>query len=216
MGWKRKQTTEPEKESINTSGLHHPVPPTLDCLFSPSCMCACWCVHGVGVVSAGVREPLREGYGCLAEERTLDGTFSPHHVCILLGAADTLRFSADRVLLLRSSCVPPFGTHQHLPCSLPWSLFTSTVCNHHLNCPILHTNHTSKWTQQCGDCMEPETLLIPNPRRSDQSLAGSPQQLPASPKSECSGKSHRSQVTVHPRASWMAPIQALSWPQSKW
>lgn len=60
-------------------------------------------MHGVGVVRAGVREPLREGYGSLAEERTLDGTFSPHHICILLGAADTLRSSADRVQLLGPS-----------------------------------------------------------------------------------------------------------------
>lgn len=57
-------------------------------------MCACWCVHGVGVVCAGVREPLRKGYGSLVEELTLDGTFSPHHLCILLGATDTFRFLA--------------------------------------------------------------------------------------------------------------------------
>lgn len=46
------------------------------------------------MVCSGLREPLRKGCGSLAEELILDGTFSPHHICILLGTTDKLRFSA--------------------------------------------------------------------------------------------------------------------------
>lgn len=156
-------------------------------------MCAYWCVHGVGVVRAGVREPLREGYGSLAEERTLDGTFSPHHICILRRATDTLGFlavpclSTTKGLLLHPSLwsspapallSPMVYTHQYYSQPSPELSYLS------------HKPYFQVDTSGAGDYTEPETTP-----RSERSLAGYPQQLPASPKSECSGKSHRSQLT---------------------
>lgn len=54
-------------------------------------MCACWCVHGVGVVSAGLREPLRKGYSSLAEELT---HLVPITYAFFWGATDRLRILA--------------------------------------------------------------------------------------------------------------------------
>lgn len=88
MEWKRKQT-EPIGESIKTSewfcttrSLHWAdSSPLLACV--PAGVYKVW-------VCAGMREPLRRGSGSLAEELILDGTFSPHPLCILLGATDRL------------------------------------------------------------------------------------------------------------------------------
>lgn len=96
-------------------------------------MCACWCVQGVGVVCAGLREPLRKGCGSLAEELILDGTFSPHHACILSGATGKLRFSAVPGLstmkgsVLSSSRAPPFELPSICP-ALSQGLYSPVLC----------------------------------------------------------------------------------------
>lgn len=111
------------------------------------------------------------------------------------GLPNTLRVSAVPTLserdegthVLSTSCSPHFGAQQPPPRFHPFSVLTSTAHNHHLHCHVLHTNHTSPWTPQILGLRRAKKSPHLCPRGSNQSRASSPQQLPASAKSGCSG-----------------------------
>lgn len=139
---------------------------------------------------------------------------SPHQICSLSEATDRVRFSAvstlseqdEETCVPSSSRVPHFGVtlSQSLLCSShPPSVLTSTAHNHHPS-QISHTHSAPpSGHNRCRDFLEPETLISFPKEPYVVSLRPPPLAATRQPKARVlPGKS---QVTVHPRASWMAP-----------
>lgn len=153
------------------------------------------CVRGVGGCWWG--EPLRGGSGSL----------------VPIKFAVFPRLQTD----LGSPLFPPCLCSQQLPCPSLWGntfpvlvlLFPPTICTHQYcsqpspKSDLAHTQCTSEWTQQVPGLLRTRNShLFP---KEPYVVSLRPPPLAATRQPKARVLPGKSQVTVHPRASWMAP-----------